>query len=216
LASALEVQARLETQSVPTDWFRERVMAVPSLERDAWLDAVLGLQSIPDDGPSLPRDGVPYLPCPVEALLKVVDRARIQPHDVVVDVGSGVGRSGAFISLLTGASVAGIEVQPQLVETSRGLAGRFRGLRFSVLEGDVWAHRAQLHRGSVFYLYCPFSGARLEQLMDVLGAIAQSKPMTVCAVDMPLPSRPWLEPMGEADDVTVFRSTAMAGPKAAH
>src|SRR4029078_9775031 len=92
--------------------FRAALLRVPPTERDAWLDLVLRLGELPDDGPALPRDCVPYLPCPVDALLRIVDQAPVRASDVFVDVGSGLGRAAALVHLLTGAATIGLEIQP--------------------------------------------------------------------------------------------------------
>src|SRR4030095_16570102 len=105
---------------------RAALTAVAPLDRDAWVDLAFGLGPPPDDGPLLPRGGVPYLPCPVEALLGAVELAPVGAGDVFVDIGSGVGRAAAVVSLLTGACVVGVEVQPALVLAARELAARLR------------------------------------------------------------------------------------------
>ena len=40
--------------------FRSSLLAAPPRERDAFVDAAFGLGAPPEDGPQLPRDGVPY------------------------------------------------------------------------------------------------------------------------------------------------------------
>jgi hypothetical protein len=44
----------------------------------------------------------------------------------------------------------------------------------------------------VFFLYCPFSGARLDKLLTCLEPIAHTRPIRICCVDLPLPPRDWL------------------------
>jgi len=62
----------------------------------------------------------------------------------------------------------------------------------------------------VFFLYCPFSGARLERVLDDLESIARTREIRVCCVDLPLPPRAWLAlaapPSG---DLAVYRSTLL-------
>ena len=55
---------------------------------------------------------MPYLPCPVDTLLRVIEHAPLGAADVFVDVGSGLGRAAALVHLLTGARAVGLEVQP--------------------------------------------------------------------------------------------------------
>ena len=99
---------------------------VPPVARDAWVDLALGLEAIAEDGPDLPRGCVPYLPCSVDALLRLIEHAPVGAGDVFVDVGSGLGRAAALVHLLTGAPAIGVEVQPAHVAASRALAMRLR------------------------------------------------------------------------------------------
>ena len=117
--------------------FRASIEAVPSLDRDAWLDVALGLGPPPVDGPELPPGGVPYLPCAIDSLLRFVDVAAIAPTDVVVDIGSGAGRAAVTLQLLTDAAVVGVEVQRDLVAGARALAARLDLARVTFVEADA-------------------------------------------------------------------------------
>jgi len=193
--------------------FRAALLRTPPRDRDAWVDVVLGLSACPDDGPELPRGCVPYLPCPVDALLRLVDEARIAPSDVLVDVGCGVGRAAALVHLLSGASTIGLEIQPELVAASRALATRVHAFPFTSIEGDAARLASLVTHGSIFFLYCPFSGDRLEKLLDDLEPIARSRPIRICSVDLPLPHRAWLTRASPSSgDLAVYRSTHFDPP----
>ncbi len=184
-------------------------MEVPPCERDAWVDRVLGLEAVPDDGPELPLGGVPYLPCPIDALLRLVEHAGVLGSDVFVDVGAGVGRAAALVDLLTGARTIGLEIQPALVLAARDLTARLPELRVCVVEVDAARASEVLAQGSVFFLYCPFSGERLERLLDDLEPIARTRIIRIGCVDLPLPPRPWFALASPpAGDLAVYRSVA--------
>jgi hypothetical protein len=190
--------------------FRQALTSVPPRERDAWLDRVFELDVPPADGPALPRGCVPYLPCPVDAVLRVVEHANVQASDVFVDLGAGVGRAAALVHLLTGAHTIGIEIQPALVLASRDLTERLKGVRFASVEGDAARLVGGITIGSIFFLYCPFGGERLEGVLDGLETIAHTRPIRVCSVDLPLPRRPWLAAASEgAQGLAVYRSTLL-------
>jgi len=186
---------------------RAALAYVAPRERDGWVDRALGLGAPPDDGPALPTGGVPYLPSPVDALLRLTEHAPVRASDVFVDVGAGAGRAAALIHLLTGASVVGLEVQPALVTAARELAARLGLPRVSFVEGDAPRLTAALATGSVFFLYCPFSGERLAQLLANLEVVARTREIRVCCLDLPLPSCRWLkaEPPRWLD-LTLYRS----------
>ncbi len=183
--------------------------ALPDDERDGWLDLVLGVEPFPDDGPDLPAGCVPYLPCPVALLLRMLDEVPLTSDDVFVDIGSGTGRVPTLVHLLTGAVAIGVEVQASLVATARQLT---RGLgleRVTTIHADVAEDMGSLSSGTVFFLYCPFSDARLERVLDALEAVAARRSIHVCCVQVPPLARSWLEPVAApTSELVVYRSVA--------
>lgn len=207
-ASAEWVRSLLVTEPPSPAAFRSALTSVPPLDRDAWVDLVLELDALPEDGPELPRGCVPYLPCSVDVLLRLVDHAGVERSDVFVDVGSGVGRAGAVVNLLTGAAVIGLEIQPALALASRALTTRFQGLRFSPIVGDATTLAGMMTIGSVFFFYCPFGVDRLDKVLDDLEAIARTREIRICCVDLPAITRPWLTLSSPPSaDLAVYRST---------
>jgi hypothetical protein len=188
--------------------FRAALLDVPVGERDAWVDLVLGLDDLPADGPALPAGGVPYLPCSVEVLLRVVDEASVRSSDVFVDVGAGPGRAIALVHLLTGAGAVGLEIQPGLVQAAHRLTARLGLSRVRCIEGDAASIAGFMVVGTIFFFYCPFSGARLEKVLDDIEPIARTRPLRLCCVQLPLPPRSWLtrEP-GRGGELEIYRRT---------
>lgn len=208
LASADPMRRRLGREAVPPAEFRAALAAVPAVDRDPWIDRVFNLDGLPADGPDLPRGCVPYLPSDVATLLTLIDRAAIGPDDVFVDVGAGIGRALALVHLATGAGAIGIEVQAGLAAEGRRLIGGLASDRIVLVEGDAAELAARFVLGTVFFLYCPFSGARLDRLLDDLAALAPTRPkqtLRVCALDTPLPARADLVPLWRDDRLTVAR-----------
>ncbi len=199
----------LSNGELTSEAFRLALLGIPPRDRDAWLDLVLGLDDFfAEDGPELPLGCVPYLPCSVEALLRMVEYAQVRASDVFVDVGSGVGRAALLVHLLTGAAAIGLEIQSPLVRASRAFVERVNVSRVSVINGDASALAGFMMIGSIFFLYCPFSGERLEKLLDTLEPIARTREIRICGVDLPLPKRPWLSLVSPPNgDLLVYRST---------
>jgi hypothetical protein len=206
--NAARVRSLVERGLAGPETFRSLLLRVAPSERDAWLNHVLGLGELPEDGPDLPRDCVPYVPCSVDALLRVVDQIPVRSSDVFVDVGSGVGRAMALVHLLTGATAIGVEIQRGLVLASRDLAARLAASPLSTVEGDAAALAGSVAIGSIFFLYCPFSGERLSQFLRNLEPLARTRELHVCCVDLPLPPCPWLTRISPASrEVSIYRST---------
>jgi SAM-dependent methyltransferase len=171
---------------------RAALEQLPETARDAWWNEQLGLEAPPEDGPSLPRGCVPYFPCSVGTVLRVIESIGIGPDDVFVDVGSGLGRVTLLVALATGARAIGIEIQPELISAARELSSRFPEARVSYSEGDAAVAESVLSTGTVFFLYCPFSGERLEAFIDRLAAVARRRTIFVCTIGVATPERDWL------------------------
>lgn len=186
---------------------RAALEALPAEARDAWLDRVLGVDALVDDGPGLPIGCTPYLACPVDVLSLMLEVAQVGRHDVFVDVGSGIGRAMALAHFLTGAAAIGIEVQPGLAEISRAMTRKLGADRVATIVGDASELVGFIPSGTVFFLYCPFSGARLEQVLDALQAIAATRPIRIACVHLPPINRPWLElVVSPRSELAVYRS----------
>jgi len=208
------IRAQIDRRPRDPSQFRATLASVPPGARDACLDRAFGLDELPADGP-LPSGCVPYLPCPVDALLGLVEHAPVRMTDVFIDVGSGLGRAAALVHLLTGARAVGLEIQPSFVAAARALATRLRLPDVSFVEGDAPELAPALAGGSMFFLYCPFSGDRLDRFLTRLEPIARTRPIQICCVDLPLPARAWLTlASAPSPQVAIYRS-AVRSPRPA-
>jgi SAM-dependent methyltransferase len=153
--------------------------SIPLGDRDAWVDELLGIESLPPDVPDLPRGSVPYLPCGVEEILALVREVPVRADDTLVDLGSGLGRVVILAHLLSGAAALGVEIQEPLVRSAqqRCAALGLTGVTF------VCANAAEVTLdGSIFFLYAPFNGAMLTAVMRRIEEVARRRSIVVCAV----------------------------------
>lgn len=205
--SAHQVRSAITQQKCDPVQFRAALMNVPAIERDTWVDAVFGLDNLLEDGPELPSGCVPYLPCAVDVLVRVADLVPVCATDIFVDIGAGLGRAAVLMHLLTGASAMGIEVQSGHVAAARELVNRLHLADVTFVHGEAVQGACEFTAGSVFFLYCPFSGERLVKLLGHLEAITRKRSIRVCSVDLPLPPCEWLERVGsEVGDLSIWRS----------
>lgn len=210
LQSAEDVRSAIVSRACKPAHFRQALLDVPTRDRDAWVDAVLGMGEVLEDGPELPQGCVPYLPCGVDALIRLADRVPIGPRDVFVDIGSGMGRAAVFMHLLTGARVVGVEVQSAHVRAARDLVTRMGLADVRFVQGDAADIPAACKTGTVFFLYCPFGTMRLVRFLGHLQPIACARPISVGLVDLPLPPCTWLTRVGADDgDLAIYRSRAL-------
>jgi len=156
-------------------------------DRDTFVDELLGFDHVPGDS-ELPRGGTPYLPCGVEEIMRMVREVPLTPSDTFVDLGSGVGRVSILAHLLSGARSGGIEIQRPLVGVARERAEALRVPEVTFVLGNVVESELD---ANVFFLYSPFNGDLLRAVLAKLEALARTRAVVVCTVDMELHA-PWL------------------------
>jgi hypothetical protein len=188
---------------------REMLLAVPFRERDVFVDVLLGLPEAPEEQPGLPLDTVPYLPCGVDALLRVVEEAPVGPGDVFVDLGAGLGRPAMLVHLLSGARAVGVELQGPLVTQARETAGGLGLTDVTFLAGD--AAVLDVPEGTVFFIYASFGRPALERVLARLEQVAARRRFVLCAVDFEVHDRPWLSARSSSSVELVFYDVQEAG-----
>lgn len=181
----------------------ERLLAVPSADRDVWVDALLGLPEPPPDA-SLPRGAVPYLPAGAGEILAMVREVPLRPGDELVDLGSGLGRVAILAHLLSGARARGVEIQRALVDEAAACCARLGLTDVTFTCAD--AAEVDLD-GSVFFLYAPFNGDLLARAMRRVEAVARRRPIVVCTVGLELSGERWLRRRSNSDpSITLYDS----------
>ena len=160
--------------------------------RDAAVEEHLGIASSP---PSFAPPGdhlIGYHASGVASIVRALLEVPVVPDDVVVDLGAGLGKVVVLARLLTGATARGIELQPALVDRAREAAARL-GVDVHFTRGD--AREVELDDGTVFFLYVPFTGPALMDVLGRLHAIAARHAIVVCALGIELGREaPWLAP----------------------
>jgi len=136
---------------------------------DALVAGILGTDHLLDDDPAetMP-DMIPYQPTPARIILEIVKQTHLSSHDIFVDVGSGLGVVPTLVSLLSGAAAIGIEVQPSYCRHADECVRRLNLSNVSFVCQD--ARHADFSVGTVFYMYTPFKGAMLQQVLERLNA----------------------------------------------
>jgi precorrin-6B methylase 2 len=119
----------------------------------------VSLPAAPQDIPEKPgrkKDSVerlaPFVPTPSRVVEKMLKLARVEPDDVVYDLGSGDGRIVIMAAQKFGARAVGIEIDDKLVKESRErIAQLGLGERAQIWQGNMFD--ADLQRATVVTLY---------------------------------------------------------------
>jgi hypothetical protein len=110
---------------------------------------------------------------------------------------------------LTGVRSFGIEVEAAYVASAQACAHSLRLGQIRFIHED--ARAADLSNGTVFYLYSPFSGSILADVLDRLEKESTSRLIKICALGPctgTLAKESWLKPITVPDpmQISVFQS----------
>jgi SAM-dependent methyltransferase len=184
--------------------------SLPPGERDAAVEEHLGI-AVPASAAAPGEDLIGYHASGVAPIVRVLIEVPVVAEDVVVDVGSGLGKVALLARILTGAKARGIELQPTLVARAREAAARL-GVDVPFTRSD--AREADLDDGTVFFLYLPFTGPVLAEVLERLREVGSRRAIVVCSLGLDLERHaPWLvrRPI-DAFWLTVYDSIAPRVP----
>lgn len=149
-----------------------------------------------------------YQPTPVRHILQLITASALSEADVLVDLGSGLGHVPLLASLLTGVQSLGIEVEDAYVVSAQQCAQSLHLNRVRFVHQD--AREADFSRGTVFYLYSPFTGSILAHVLERLRKESTHRPIRICTLGpctCTVARESWLRPSAPPDpgQITVFR-----------
>jgi hypothetical protein len=176
--------------------------------RDELVEGVLQLRPPSPAASPLPADMVAYQPTPARHIFDLLAQARLGAHDVLVDLGSGLGHVPLLAAICSGAATLGIEREASFVACAQAGADALRLSRARFLCLD--ARAADFSRGTLFYLYTPFRGAVLDTVLGTLRREAERRALRIAAHGPcvgALAAQPWLaaDTPPRADRITLFR-----------
>jgi hypothetical protein len=164
--------------------------SLPPSERDAAVEEHLGLADAAPPSTPPGEDLIGYHASGVAPIVRMLLEVPVVAGDVLVDLGAGLGKVVLLTRLLTGATARGIELQPALVDRAREAAAKL-GVDVSFTQGD--ARHVDLDGGTVFFLYLPFTGPALADVVARLRTVASRRAIVVCALGVELDREaPWL------------------------
>jgi hypothetical protein len=176
---------------------------------DELISGVLHLEKPEVEAVQLEPEMVFYQPTPARHIFDLIDRIALSEHDVLVDIGSGLGHVPLLTAICTGARCVGIELEAAYVNSAQKSANALKLRNATFIQQD--ARAADLSVGTVFYLYTPFVGAILRAVLDLLRQEAARREIRVCTFGpctATVAKEHWLQADGatEADRVAVFCS----------
>lgn len=177
--------------------------------RDELVSRVLQFREPSEPNLQQSPEMVPYQPTPVGHILHLIAATALAKDDIFVDLGSGLGHVSLLVSMVTGAQSLGIEVQPDYVASARECAQNLHLSRVRFIPLD--ARDADYSCGTVFYLYSPFSGSILTNVLSALRLESARRSIKICSLGpctRTIANESWLKASALPDTgrITVFDS----------
>jgi hypothetical protein len=177
--------------------------------RDELVSEVLQLREPSEPNLQRSPEMVPYQPTPVRHIFRLIAATALAEDDVFVDLGSGLGHVPLLVSMVTGVQSLGIEVQAAYVASARECAQSLHLSRVRFIPQD--AREADLSSGTVFYLYSPFNGSILTDVLSALQMESTRRSIKICSLGpctRTVANETWLKPSALPDTghITVFDS----------
>ena len=190
----------------------ESISPFPGLGFD-WRDELVSevLQLRKPSEPNLMRvpEMVPYQLTPIRHVLDLIAATALAEDDVFVDLGSGLGHVPLLVSMMTGVQSLGIEVEAAYVTSAQECAQSLHLGHVRFIAQD--ARETDLSSGTVFYLYSPFKGSILTDVLSSLRTESTRRHLKICSLGpctLTVANETWLKASArpETGRVTVFTS----------
>lgn len=148
-------------------------------ELDMLANGLLAVPVDPVEPDSREAEMMFYQPTPVRVILRLIDELKPSADDVFYDLGSGIGHVPILFNLLTGIRVKGVELEESYIRFSEACLQKLGLSGVTFVQAD--ARAADYSDGTIFYMYTPFRGELMEQVLTTLEAQSKQRPIRVCA-----------------------------------
>jgi hypothetical protein len=133
---------------------------------DILINGLSPFQTIPEQTKELDPEMVYYQKTPARIIFELAKRVPFKENDVFFDLGSGMGQVAILVNLLTGINVKGVEFEPAFCNYARSCAADLNLPHVTFINAD--ARKADYTEGTVFFMFTPFRGQIMEEVLAVL------------------------------------------------
>jgi len=144
---------------------------------DLFFNGLLSYGDIPVETKEREAEMVFYQKTPARIILELVNRAAFKPDDVFVDIGSGLGQVSILVHLLSGVTCNGVEFEPAFCSYANACAAALNLTDVAFVNTD--ARNADYSSGTVFFMYTPFEGKMLQDVLQRLKNEAKKRTIKI-------------------------------------
>lgn len=144
---------------------------------DVLIDGLFALAEAPAPTHPLIAEMVHCEETPARVIFDLVDQITFGPTDRFYDLGCGLGQVVMLVNLLRGVPAVGIEIEPAFVAFAQQQATALALETVCFINADVQV--ADYQDGTVFFLFTPFRGQMMQQVLTRLQTVAAMHPIRV-------------------------------------
>jgi histone methylation protein DOT1 len=163
-------------------------------ELDVLVNGLLEVGLAPEDPQEREPDMIFYQPTPARIILELIHQLHPVADDLFFDLGSGLGHVPILVNLLADIRTTGVEIEDAYFRYSTDCLKKLGLADVEFIHAD--ARQVAYDDGTIFYLYTPFQGEILRQVLGQLEALSKRRPIRVCAYGpctLPVSQQKWLE-----------------------
>jgi len=161
---------------------------------DIFINGLLQFQTMPEQTKDLEPEMVYFQKTPARFVFKLVEYSHFLKEDVFFDLGSGLGQVAILVNILAGITVKGVEFEPAFCDYARDCAAELNLSNVTFINVD--ARKADYSEGTIFFMFTPFKGEILQEVLAILRKESLSRKIKIitygpCTAQVALQS--WLD-----------------------
>lgn len=144
---------------------------------DLLINGISPIQKAPIETKERETEMVFYQKTPARIIFELVEKIHFTDEDVFYDLGSGLGQVCILVNLLTGVKSKGVEFEPEFCKYANINAKELNLKNIKFINAD--ARSADYSDGTIFFMYTPFTGQILQEVLEILQRESQKRKITI-------------------------------------
>lgn len=133
---------------------------------DIFINGLLSFKPCPGQTKILEPEMVFFQKTPARLVFKLVEHSVFTNEDVFFDLGSGMGQVAILVNLLSGVQAKGVEFEPAFYLYAQDCVKELN--LYDVEFINVDARHADYSKGTVFFMFTPFTGEIMKAVLNLL------------------------------------------------
>lgn len=178
---------------------------------DIFFNRLFSSAAIPNPTKKLEPEMVYFQKTPARVVPGIMEKVEFTEQDVFFDLGSGLGQVVMLVNLLAGVSCVGVEIEPAFVDYARERVGELGLSRVEFIEVD--ARQADYSTGTVFFMYTPFVGTLMAEVLGLLrqqALLRRIRVITYGPCTEQVAGEDWLAAAGLVGEIDPYRLTVFS------